>query len=156
MGNGKDPEFLARLASVDVLLGSWGVPKLFPALLAAAPPLKAVCYEASTVKGFVTPESYRAVFINTARGRLVNEAALIAELEKGRIDAYLDVTHPEPPVADSPLYRLPTCWLTQHRAGSHGDEVRRMGRLAIDEAVRFAANRPFRFPVSEAMLATMA
>ena len=48
-------------------------------------------------------------FINTARGRLVNEDDLIAELQKNRISAFLDVTDPEPPLADSPFYSLPNC-----------------------------------------------
>lgn len=95
-------------------------------------------------------------FINTARGRLVDEAALIRTLESGRIQAFLDVTEPEPPVADSPLYRLPNCWLTPHRAGSGGKELRRMGRLAIEECLRFVAGQPPLHQVTPAMLATMA
>ena len=43
-----------------------------------------------------------ATFINTARGALVDEAALVHELESGRIDAILDLTWPEPPAPDSP------------------------------------------------------
>ncbi|HOQ30267.1 MAG TPA: hydroxyacid dehydrogenase, partial [Armatimonadota bacterium] len=48
-----------------------------------------------------------ATFINTARGALVDEEALLAELKSGRIWAVLDVTDPEPPVEGSPLYTLP-------------------------------------------------
>ncbi|MGD8627282.1 MAG: hydroxyacid dehydrogenase, partial [Anaerolineae bacterium] len=47
-----------------------------------------------------------ALLINTARGSLIDEAALIAELRRGRFFAFLDVTDPEPPAADSPLRRL--------------------------------------------------
>jgi len=48
-----------------------------------------------------------AVLINTARGSLIDEEALIAELKTGRIWAGLDVTEPEPPTEESPL-RLPS------------------------------------------------
>ena len=289
-GNERDL-VLPQLHDVDVLVGSWGMPRLDDELLRAAPRLKAVCYAAGSVKGFVTPESYArgvtittamhanavpvaevtvalitlankqwfsaqsgmrhargwhhqshvgnfettvgligcgaiarlvvakladtdlrvlvydphardlppgvehvsdlldlarrsdvvslhapdipathamcsaaffsamkdgATFINTARGRLVDEAALLAELQRGRIYAHLDVTHPEPPVADSPFYHLPNVWLTPHLAGSSAGEVRRMGRLAIDECLRLIAGQPPRFAVSHEMLATMA
>ena len=289
-GNDRDL-MLPQLHDVDVLLGSWGMPRLDNELLRAAPRLKAVCYAAGSVKGFVTPEFFArgvvittamhanavpvaevtvalitlankqwfsaqsdmrkargwlhqphvgnfettvgligcgaiarlviaklaatdvrvlvydphvrdlppgveqvadlldlarrsdvvslhapdipathgmcnatffsamkdgATFINTARGNLVDEAALLAELQRGRIYAHLDVTQPEPPVADSPFYHLPNVWLTPHLAGSSAGEVRRMGRLAIDECVRLVTGQPPRFPVTYEMLATMA
>lgn len=97
-----------------------------------------------------------ATFINTARGRLVDEAALIAVLESGKISAHLDVTFPEPPVEGSPFYRLPNVWLTPHLAGSSSGEIRRMGRLAIEECLAFINGNPPTYAVTEAMLATMA
>ena len=284
-------QILPQLAEVEVLLGSWGMPRIDSELLAAAPRLRAVTYAAGTVKGFVTPESYArgvtittamhanavpvaevtvalitlanknwffaqaeskagkrrqdiphvgnfgtvvglvgfgaiaklvaarltqmdltvlvydpyakdlppgcepvadlldlarrsdvvslhapdipathgmcsaaffqamrdgATFINTARGKLVDEAALIAELQTGRITAHLDVTHLEPPVAGSPFYTLPNVHLTPHLAGSSSGEIRRMGRLAIEECLAFLAGKPLRYQVTEDMLATMA
>jgi phosphoglycerate dehydrogenase-like enzyme len=285
----------AALAQADILLGSWGMPRLDAAFLAKAPRLRAVCYAAGSVKGFVTPESYArgvlittamhanavpvaevtaalitlankswfqaidavkaqrkqvgapahagnyrtrvgligfgaicrlvaeklqrmdlqldvydpyakdadlaaagcrrqtdllqlardcqvislhapnipatrhmlaapffqamrdgATFINTARGALVDESALIAELRTGRITAHLDVTDPEPPVAGSPFWSLPNVYLTPHLAGSSSGEVRRMGQLAIEECLRVMRGEAPRFPVTEAMLATMA
>jgi phosphoglycerate dehydrogenase-like enzyme len=97
-----------------------------------------------------------ATFINTARGRLVDENALVDELRTGRIQAFLDVTHPEPPEDGHPFYTLPNCWLTPHRAGSTGHEVRRMGALAIAEACRILMGEPIQHGVTKAMLATMA
>ena len=285
----------AALAETDILLSSWGMPKLDAAFLATAPRLRAACYAAGSVKGFVTPESYArnilvttamhanavpvaevtvalitlankhwfqavaamraarihvnapahpgnfrtrvgligfgaicrlvaeklqcmdllvdvydpfatdadlaalgcrrqtdllqlardsrvislhapnipatrhmlaepffqamqdgATFINTARGALVHEPSLLAELQTGRITAHLDVTDPEPPVADSPLWSLPNVQLSPHLAGSSSGEIRRMGQLAIEECLRVMRGEPPRFPVSEAMLATMA
>lgn len=88
-----------------------------------------------------------ATFINTARGSLVDTAALTAELVSGRINAIVDVTDPEILPADSPLYELPNVMLTPHIAGSLGRELRRMAASAIGELERFAAGEPFRFPV---------
>lgn len=298
LGSNDPALVMPQLAEVDILTGSWGMPRLTPELLAAAPRLRAVCYAAGTVKGFATPAAFArgviittamhanaipvaevtvalvtladknwflcqdrirargrdgfsdrnepphpgnfgttvgvvgfgaigrlvveglrrldlevlvadpyakaeevaaagatpmplldtarrsrvltlhapdipacekmisrevlaalpdgASFINTARGRLVDEDALLAELKAGRLNAHLDVTWPEPPVADSELYRLPNCWLTPHRAGSSSREIQRMGRYAIDECLAIIAGREPRFRVLESMLATMA
>ena len=59
-----------------------------------------------------------AFLINAARGGCVDEAALIAALNEGRIaGAALDCTDPEPPVADSPLWTMPNVFLTPHTGG---------------------------------------
>lgn len=58
-----------------------------------------------------------AVFINISRGDCLDEKALIAELERGRLFAFLDITDPEPAAADSPLRKLPNVMLTSHIAG---------------------------------------
>ncbi|MGO4535115.1 hydroxyacid dehydrogenase [Leifsonia sp. 2MCAF36] len=69
-----------------------------------------------------------AAFINTARGALVDETALADVLaRRGDLLAVLDVTWPEPPAADSPLYTLPNVILTGHTAGSVGSENLRLG-----------------------------
>lgn len=299
LGSNQFDEIRERLVDVDILLGSWGMPRLVEDLLAAAPRLRAVCYAAGTVKGFVTEASYDrgviittamhanavpvaevtvalitlankdwfacqrtiaeggpegfpaarqrphvgnfgarvgligygaiarlvdrrlqdmdlevvvydpylsdegraalagrvvddllelarscdvvslhapntpetegmlgadfftamadgSTFINTARGKLVDEAALAKELAAGRIEAHLDVTFPEPPEAGHPFYALPNCHLTPHRAGSSSGEVRRMGRYAIEECLRILAGEEPRYPVHREMLATMA
>lgn len=59
-----------------------------------------------------------AFVVNTARGGLIDEAALIAALDSGHIaGAGLDVTAPEPPPEDHPLRRHPKVVLTPHMAG---------------------------------------
>ncbi|MEV5434004.1 hydroxyacid dehydrogenase [Streptomyces sp. NPDC052701] len=80
-----------------------------------------------------------AVLINTARGSLVDTAALTAELRTGRLAAILDVTDPEPLPADSPLYDLPNAFVTPHLAGSQGNELARLGRTVAEEAARLVA-----------------
>src|SRR5690625_728945 len=81
-----------------------------------------------------------ATLINTARGSLVDTAALVAEASTGRIDAVLDVTDPEPLPADHPLWELPNVLLTPHIAGSMGNELRRLGETAVCEVERLAAS----------------
>jgi phosphoglycerate dehydrogenase-like enzyme len=83
-----------------------------------------------------------ATLINTARGALVDEAALIAKLQGGRVDAILDVTWPEVPDPSSPLWDLPNLFLTPHIAGSAGNELRRLGASAVRETERVLRGEP--------------
>jgi len=94
-----------------------------------------------------------ACFINTARGALVDEQALVAELRTGRITACLDVSDPEPPAEDSPLYALPNVILTPHLAGAVAMDCRRMGALCIEELERYIAGEPPLHPVTRERLA---
>jgi phosphoglycerate dehydrogenase-like enzyme len=97
-----------------------------------------------------------SALINTARGALVDTAALTDELATGRLRAFLDVTDPEPLPADSPLYALPNVFLTPHVAGSHGNELARLGEVAVDEVERFCRDQPLLHAVSLADLETAA
>ena len=98
-----------------------------------------------------------ATFINTGRGAQVVEQELIDTL-KARPDlmAILDVTFPEPPVSNSPLYTLPNCILTPHIAGSSGQEVRRMGAYMVAEYENFLQGKVTQYEVTAEMLKTMA
>ncbi|MFI6350129.1 hydroxyacid dehydrogenase [Streptomyces sp. NPDC050560] len=87
-----------------------------------------------------------ATLLNTARGAVVDEDALLAELRTGRIDAVLDVTEPEPPARDSELWTMSNVVLTPHLAGSMGGELRRIGQSVADEVERYAAGLPFAHP----------
>ncbi|MFI6345418.1 hydroxyacid dehydrogenase [Streptomyces sp. NPDC050560] len=96
-----------------------------------------------------------AVLVNTARGSLVDTAALEAACTAG-LHAILDVTDPEPLPAHSPLYTLPNVVLTPHIAGSLGSETRRMTDLALTELERYAAGLPPLAPVTHASLEVQA
>ncbi|MFJ3900527.1 hydroxyacid dehydrogenase [Streptomyces sp. NPDC090025] len=93
-----------------------------------------------------------ATLVNTARGSLVDEAALLPHLVSGRLHAVLDVTDPELPDPGSPLWTLPNVLLTPHVAGSLGNELHRMADQALAEVARYAAGEPFAYPVHAADL----
>ncbi|HYC71592.1 MAG TPA: hydroxyacid dehydrogenase [Opitutaceae bacterium] len=92
-----------------------------------------------------------AIFLNTARGEVVDEPEMIDVLRRRPdLQAVLDVTAPEPPAPDSPLYTLPNVVLTPHIAGSVGRECLRMGEAMIEEFERFLAGQPLRWEITAA------
>lgn len=98
-----------------------------------------------------------ATFINTGRGASVDEAALIAELERRpSLTALLDVTHPEPPSPDSKLFDLPNVHLSTHIAGALNDERTRLADFCIEEFQRWQNNQPLRYAVPREKLEIMA
>jgi phosphoglycerate dehydrogenase-like enzyme len=92
-----------------------------------------------------------ALIVNTARGQLIDEAALIEELEKGRFYAYLDVCDPEPPAADSPLRRLENVTLVPHIAGCIQD-CSQLSELAVENLRRFFAGETLQNEITRDML----
>jgi len=83
-----------------------------------------------------------SVFVNTARGKLVDEEALVRELRSGRIRAVIDVTDPEVPEPGSALWDIENLTLTPHVAGSRGRELLRIGTQAVEEVERLCAGKP--------------
>ncbi len=90
-----------------------------------------------------------AVLVNTARGSLVETAAVVEALRAGRLGgAGLDVVEEEPLPADSELRTLPNVQLTPHAAFYSEESVRRLQELAADEARRALLGEPLRSPVA--------
>jgi phosphoglycerate dehydrogenase-like enzyme len=110
------------------------------------------------LKGFhFTKMKEGAVFINTARGALIDEPAMVEVLrQRPDIWAILDVTHPEPPEEGSPLFTLPNVILTPHIAGSMNNECRRMAQYMIDECQRYINGEPLIYRVTQKMMENMA
>lgn len=97
-----------------------------------------------------------AIFINTARPRLVDQAALLAELQSGRISAALDVFEDEPLPDDSPLRQLDNVITTPHIASVTRQAQRRQGAIITDEIAGFLRDGELRYEVTRDMLDTMA
>lgn len=84
-----------------------------------------------------------AYLINVARGRLVDEDALIAALQSGQIaGAGLDALAVEPPVNESPLWQLPNVLITPHTSAVTDRLGERLVEFWADNIARFAEGRP--------------
>ena len=78
-----------------------------------------------------------ALLINVARGRVVDEAALLAALADGRVRAAaLDCFHDEPPPPDSPFWALPNVLMTPHSAGETGRYETNLVDILVDNIER--------------------
>jgi len=87
-----------------------------------------------------------ALLVNTARGAIIDEQALIAELQTGRLTAALDVYQTEPIEEDNPLRTLDNAILNPHLAAK--PTGRRMALAMVDETERFAENEPLQHRIS--------
>lgn len=97
-----------------------------------------------------------AVLLNTSRGAVVDQEALVDVLRLGRIRAVLDVTDPDTLPAGHPLWECENALITPHLAGSQGNEWQRLVDLAVGEAERWAAGDGFAHPVRRERLAFLA
>ena len=84
-----------------------------------------------------------AFLVNTARGPLVDEAALAAALNAGQIaGAAVDVLSVEPPPASNPLLTAKNCVITPHVAWATRDARRRLIDVTAANLAAFAAGQP--------------
>ncbi|MGH8776380.1 MAG: 2-hydroxyacid dehydrogenase [Jiangellaceae bacterium] len=83
-----------------------------------------------------------ALLVNVARGAVVDTSALITELRRGRLYAALDVTDPEPPPPEHPLWSAPGLLISPHVGGNTTAFRPRAMRLVHDQLARFAAGEP--------------
>lgn len=105
--------------------------------------------DASTINLFDAARLARmkkgAVLINTARGGIVNEAALAQALTSGHLSgAGLDVLENEPPEQGNPLVGLPNVILAPHLAGVTWEAWNRMARSAMQNVLDVLDGRPNR------------
>ena len=100
--------------------------------------------------GFIEKMKPGAFLINTARGELVDEPALVQAIQKKRLrGAALDVFSQEPPSLDNPLLSLPEVLVTPH-CGSHTDGATdAMGWMALRDCLAVLRGEPPEHPVLE-------
>lgn len=97
-----------------------------------------------------------AIFVNCARSWVVDQDALLATLQTGRVWAALDVFDQEPLPGDSPFRALPNVLLTPHQAGHTIDTNRQQGAAIVEEIDRFFRGDPLRYRISPESFALMA
>ncbi|MFJ4525061.1 2-hydroxyacid dehydrogenase [Streptomyces sp. NPDC088810] len=85
-----------------------------------------------------------ALLVNVARGAVVDTKALLAELERGRITAALDVTDPEPLPPGHPLWQAPGVLISPHVGGPSSAFLPRAKRLLVDQLTRYVNQEPLR------------
>jgi phosphoglycerate dehydrogenase-like enzyme len=132
----------------ELMLDRVGGPETLPELLAesdfivlAAPltPETREMINAETL-ALVKPGSW---LINVARGRLIDERALLRALDDGPLGgAVLDTFHDEPLPPDSPFYTMPNVIVTPHTSWSSGRVLDRSVELFCDNLRRFATGEP--------------
>jgi phosphoglycerate dehydrogenase-like enzyme len=83
-----------------------------------------------------------AVLVNVSRGKLVDETALAAELDKGRLRAALDVFEHEPLDPESPLWHSPRVFVTPHVAGLFDGYWPAVVGIFSDNLRRYASGQP--------------
>jgi phosphoglycerate dehydrogenase-like enzyme len=102
----------------------------------------------SQTEGMIDADALAAMkpgawLINVARGRLVDERALLDALRDGRIGgAVLDTFREEPLAPTSPFYDLPNVIVTPHTSWSSGRVLDRSVELFCDNLRRYAAGEP--------------
>lgn len=98
-----------------------------------------------------------ALFVNTARGVLVDHAALLGELQIGRISALLDVTDPTEPLPDdSPFFQLENCVLIHHQAGNSLEARLRQGQFTSEDVLAYLEGKPLCHRITPERWETMA
>ncbi len=141
-GDGDDDT--PRAVALDRVLGPEGLPQLLAEsdFVVLAAPLT------PETEGMIDDAALRAMkrgswLINVARGRLIDERALLRALAEGSIGgAVLDTFAEEPLPPDSPFYDLPNAIITPHTSWSSGRVLDRSVGLFCDNLRRFAAGEP--------------
>jgi phosphoglycerate dehydrogenase-like enzyme len=86
-----------------------------------------------------------SLFINVARGNLVDEQSLCAALRSGHLGAAaIDVTREEPLSAGSPLWDTPNLRLSPHSSSTQDGYIQRVVDLFCDNLTRFISGQPLR------------
>ena len=89
-----------------------------------------------------------AVLVNTARGPIVDSAALAAALKEGCLSAGIDVYEKDPPLAaDHPLMGVPNLICTPHIGFNTHESIGRRAAMAFENVTAFLEGKPVRLVV---------
>ncbi len=88
------------------------------------------------------------LFVNTSRGAIVDESALVEALSEKRFYAHLDVFEREPIEDASPLRKLENVYLTPHKAGPANDLYPYIGKEIVLDMIRFKNGEPLSYEIS--------
>ncbi|MFC4597346.1 hydroxyacid dehydrogenase [Cohnella hongkongensis] len=97
-----------------------------------------------------------AIFINSSRGAVLDEKALVEQLRTGRFFAALDVLEEEPPSPDHPLLGLDNVLLTPHVAGMTVEGCRTLMFEIVQDMIRASEGKPTRYEIGETAWSLMA
>jgi D-3-phosphoglycerate dehydrogenase len=87
--------------------------------------------------------------VNTARGKIIDQSALVKALREGRIGgAALDVLEKEPPDEDDPILKLGNVIITSHLGGYSDKAVTDLRRLGSEEVARVLRGQPPKHPIA--------
>ncbi|MCA8928858.1 MAG: hypothetical protein KDC18_12375 [Alphaproteobacteria bacterium] len=106
------------------------------------------CPLTDQTRGFADAEFFGkvkkgAILLNIGRGLLIDDAALMAALDEGRLEtAVLDVFHTEPLPADDPLWSHPKVRMTCHTSFAGSGGVLRWKELFLDNLPRYVRGEP--------------
>ena len=96
-----------------------------------------------------------AVFINTSRGGVIDEAALIEELKKERFTAVLDVYEQEPPPENYPLRNMPNVYAVPHMGGPTYDRRKYVTLALAEDIENLAGGRPLKNEITRSYVSHM-
>ncbi len=151
-GAGAVADAPGAVAAIDEV---WG-PEMLPLLLAESDFVVLALPLTTETEHLIDAEALAAMkpgawLINVARGRLVDDHALIRALREGPLGgAVLDAFREEPLSASSPYYDLPNVILTPHTAWSSGRVLDRSVELLCDNIGRYARGEPLQNVVDPA------
>jgi phosphoglycerate dehydrogenase-like enzyme len=132
----------------ELVLDRVGGPDTLPELLAESDFIVLAAPLTPETREMINAETLAMVkpgawLINVARGRLIDERALLRALDDGPLGgAVLDTFHDEPLPPDSPFYGLENVIVTPHTSWSSGRVLDRSVELFCDNLRRFAAGEP--------------
>ena len=88
-----------------------------------------------------------AVFVNTSRGGVIDEPAMIEELKKERFTAVLDVYEQEPMAQDNPLRNMPNVYAIPHMGGPTYDRRKYVTLALCDDIQNYYAGKELRMEI---------